>query len=674
VVFLAALFLAVSLTVQAQNAISTGSISGQVTDSSGAAVEGATVTASSDATGVKLTAKTNGTGFYSFPSLIVGPYDITVSQTGFKTAIAHGVVVQVGQNVAANVSMQIGEIADSVTVTAEVPLLRTTESTVSTVVNENLITNLPLSGRRYTDFVLLTPNTNADGDFGLVSMAGQQGGADSGYANGNGSNSFTVDGASATSNYTGEARGRTRVPYVFGEQSIQEFEVTDNPYNAAYGGAGSGFVNTVTKSGTDSYHGDAFYYNRNSGVGNANDAIDKANGVPRPLDVLQQFDADLGGPIVHKTAWFYFDYEQQRRKQPISVINSGFSALSDPNSFAQNFGIPNGTPLPAPNAPYPVPGSFSTPPAPGDPNYAAYLQQVSNALGAINGNLVQRARRADNLSFFPKLDWQATAADHLTFVYNYSRFNSPGGEITFNPVATFGAEALSNNFVRDHHASVHWTHTFSASFFNDLSVSFLRDQQIATPSGLTSATLGQSEFFSPSFFELGNPTFSQGNTKEFQWQINDHVTVIRGRHTISFGFDFDRTHVTDVFPGNFDGTYAFSNPEGFALGRYNFFTQAAGNPAFPFTFPYYGFYVQDKFQVRKNLTLDIGLREDFQVFPQPRANTLTGDPLVTALTGQFPNQYNRLGPRVGFAYQPISKTVVRVRIWYVSGNFGRHQL
>lgn len=663
---LAAVLLLVSLAARGQNAISTGSISGQVTDASGAVVEGATVAAASEATGVKLTAKTNGTGFYSFPSLSVGLYNISVSQSGFKTANAHGVVVQVGQNAAANVAMQVGEMAQSVTVTAEVPLLRTTESTVSTVVNENLIANLPLSGRRYTDFVLLTPNTNADGDFGLVSMAGQQGGADSGYANGNGSNSFTVDGASATSNYTGEARGRTRVPYVFGEQSIQEFEVTDNPYNAAYGGAGAGFVNTVTKSGTDSYHGDAFYYNRNSGVGNANDAIDKANGVPRPLDVLQQFGADLGGPIVHKTAWFYFDYEQQRRKEPISVINSAYSGLSDTNSFEQNFGIPNGTALPAPNSAYPVPGGFSTPPPPGDPNFSAYLQQVSNALGAINRNLVQRARRADNLSFFPKLDWQATSADHLTMVYNYSRFNSPGGEITFNPVATFGAEALSNNFVRDHHASVHWTHTFGPAFFNDLSVSFLRDQQIATPSGLTSPTLGQIEFFSPNFFELGNPTFSQGNNKEFQWQINDHVTFIRGRHTISFGFDFDRTHVTDVFPGNFDGTYAFSNPQGFALGRYNFFTQAAGNPAFPFTFPYYGFYVQDKFQVRKNLTLDIGLREDFQVFPQPRANTVSGDPLVATLTGQFPNHYNRLGPRLGFAYQPLSKTVVR-------GGFGIFQ-
>jgi len=202
-------------------------------------------------------------------------------------------------------------------------------------------------------------------------------------------------------------------------------------------------------------HGDAFYYNRNSGVGNADDAIDKANRVPRPLDVLQQFGADLGGPVIRNKAFFYFDYEQQRRKQPISVINSSYSALSDPSNLFSNFGIPNGTTLPAPNSSYPVPGSFSTAPAPGDPNFPAYEQQVSNALGAVDRNLVQRARRADNISFFPKLDWQATSADHMTLVHNYSRFNSPGGEITFNPVATFGAEALPNNFVRDHHASVH---------------------------------------------------------------------------------------------------------------------------------------------------------------------------------------------------------------------------
>ena len=236
---------------RAQNAISTGSISGQVTDVSSAAVVGAMVSAESVAAGVKLNTKTYGSGFYSFQSLKVGAYNISVSMTGFKTTIVNDVLVQVGQNTASNVVLQVGALTQTVEISTEVPLLRTTESTVSTVVNQNLIENLPLSGRRYTDFVLLTPNVNADGDFGLVSMAGQQGGSDSGYANGNGSNSFTVDGANATSNYFGEARGQTRVPYVFGEQSVQEFRVTDNPYNAAYGGAGAGFVNTVTKSGTD---------------------------------------------------------------------------------------------------------------------------------------------------------------------------------------------------------------------------------------------------------------------------------------------------------------------------------------------------------------------------------------------------------------------------------------
>jgi len=121
---LCAAFALVCVGVRAQNAISTGSISGQVTDTSGGAVVGATVTAVNEAAGVKLTTKTNGTGFYSFPSLGVGAYDISVSQTGFKTAIANGVLVQVGQNAAANVALQVGQIAESVTVTAEVPLLR----------------------------------------------------------------------------------------------------------------------------------------------------------------------------------------------------------------------------------------------------------------------------------------------------------------------------------------------------------------------------------------------------------------------------------------------------------------------------------------------------------------------------------------------------------------------
>jgi len=211
--------LAFSPIVAAQNAISTGSISGQVTDPSDKVIPGVTVTLENVSEGVKFTAKTNNSGFYSFSSLPVGAYDITISQDSFKTTVIRNVQVQVGQNTASNAKLELGNLTESVTVTAEQPLMHTTESTNSTVLTETLIDNLPLSGRRYTDFVLLAPNVTADGDFGLVAMAGQQGGADSGYANGNGSNSFTVDGASATSNYTGEARGAARACRTFSANS-----------------------------------------------------------------------------------------------------------------------------------------------------------------------------------------------------------------------------------------------------------------------------------------------------------------------------------------------------------------------------------------------------------------------------------------------------------------------
>lgn len=643
----------VSSSVWAQNPISTGAIAGRVTDPSGAVIPNADIRATNDATGVQQTTQSNAAGLYSFPVMLVGTYTLSVSRVGFKTTRVQGVVVQIGQTTTENIELVVGSLEQQLTVQASSPLFLPTESSVSTVINQTFIEGLPLSGRRYTDFVLLTPNANADGEFGLVSIAGQQGGQDSGYANGNGSNSFTVDGANDTSNYFGDARGRTRVPYIFGEQSIQEFQVADNPYSAVYGGAGSGFINTVTKSGTDTFHGDAFYYNRNSGTG-ANDAVDKANGRSTPLNVLQQFGGDLGGPILHHRVWFYFDYEQQRQKEPISVINSSYQGVDE--TFFAN--VSAGTPLPPSNGPFPVPGSFDTAPLPSDPNYPIYLQQVSNAVNAIRSNLGQRKRRRDDLSFFPKVDWQAGGNDHLTFLYNYNRFNSPGGTFTFNPVSSFGIEALPNNFVRDHHSSIHWTHIFKSNLLNDFHVSFLRDEQIGTPSSLINPKLPNVFLFALGFFALGNPTFANADTKEFQWGFGEQLNYIRGRHNLKFGLDINRTHVTDFFPGNFLGTYGFfgggATPlTNFALGRYGFYNQGGGNPVFPFTFPYYAFYVQDKFQALPNLTLDLGIREDFQVYAQPRQNP------AFPLTGQFPNQYRRVSPRFGFAYQPFSKTVVR---------------
>ena len=149
-----------------------------------------------------------------------------------------------------------------------------------------------------------------------------------------------------------------------------------------YGG-GAGFVNAVTRSGTNAFHGNAFYYNRPSATG-ANDAIDIANGFPKPYDQLQQFGGAVGGPIVKNRLWFFADYEQQLRNDPIQVINPALQTNSSNLSqfLTANFGLPAGTVLPPPNGPLPVPGANVAP----DPTNPVYLQQVSNVINALNSN------------------------------------------------------------------------------------------------------------------------------------------------------------------------------------------------------------------------------------------------------------------------------------------------
>ena len=247
---------------------------------------GASVLLRSLATGVEQSATTSHAGVYQFAAVMPGAYSVTARLKGFRN-VEILTEVQIGRSALQDIKLQVGASADTVKVIGTTSLLRPGESSESTVIDRSLIQDLPMNGRKYTNLAVLTPNTSYDGDTGLVSIAGQQGGEDSGYANGNGFNSFTVDGNNSTSNYFDDIVGRYRIPYLYGENSIQEFQVSVAPYSSVYGG-GAGFVNAVTRSGTNNFHGNAFYYNRPSATG-ANDAIDKANGFPKPYDELQQF-------------------------------------------------------------------------------------------------------------------------------------------------------------------------------------------------------------------------------------------------------------------------------------------------------------------------------------------------------------------------------------------------
>jgi hypothetical protein len=665
-VWSALLVLASCVLLTAQNVVLTGSLGGLVTDASGAIVPGASVVVRNLATGVQQTTATNHAGLYRFPVVTPGSYSMVASLQGFRD-VQVLVQVRVGNTTSQDIKLQVGASDDTAKVMGTTPLLRPEDSSASTVIDRSLIEDLPLNGRKYSNFMVLTPNTSYDGDTGLVSIAGQQGGEDSGYANGNGSTSFTVDGSNATNNYFSDIVGRNRIPYLFGEDSIQEFQVAVSPYTAIYGG-GAGFVNAITRSGGNAFHGAVFYYNRNSVFG-ANDALDKAAGNPKPEDDLQQFGAGLGGPILRNRLWFFADYEQQLHNNPISVINS---ALATNPSSLDAFVLANFFPssvttapaLPPPNGPLPVPGTDTAP----DPNNATYLQQVSNAINALNSNLGLKARKGNDWVITPRLDYQATNRDSLSLSFNVNRFNSPGGVILDPTVANYGTQTLANAYVHTFQATLGWTHTFSPTLLNEFHAGTSQDNEIATPSGLAPNT-PTVVLDNPAAFTMGNAAFSIGRVFERQYSLSDRIDYVIGKHTLQFGFDMDRTRDADTDDGGADpneaidfgsplGLYEFPNLEAFALGEYSNFSQAAGNPTLSFAVPYYGFYVQDTFRALPKLTLEMGLREDFQVYPQPAEN-----PLFPA-TGQYPNQFRRLAPRFGFAWQPESKTVVR-------GGFGQ---
>jgi outer membrane receptor protein involved in Fe transport len=203
---------------------------------------------------------------------------------------------------------------------------------------------------------------------------------------------------------------------------------------------------------------------------------------------------------------------------------------------------------------------------------------------------------------------------------------------------------------------------------SEFHASFSRDDQYSTPTGLVDPALPSIILSAPTNFELGNAGFAGGRTNEAQWELAERIDYIRGKHSFKFGVEGNRTHITDLSFGGFDpdaqkqngslgGAYAFSTLQNFALGIYDTYAQSSGNPKFSFAVPYLGFYAQDSYQIRPRLTLDLGLRQDFQIYPQPKENP------AFPLTGQFPNQYQRWAPKLGFAWQPAKQDGNRRRLW-----------
>jgi hypothetical protein len=271
------------------------SITGTITDSKGLAMSGVSVLVHNADTGVDLKpVLTNDSGVYLAPLLQPGNYEVTASQSGFATVDRKGVTLQVGQTVRVDFEMPVAAQQALVTVTTEVPLLETEKTDQAQNVSETLVSNLPVSSRRWEQFVLLTPGVNPDGVAGGMSFHGIN----------NLYNNNSVDGANNNYNYDGGSRGQpANDGYTYSGDSIREFQVASSGFGAEVGQVAGGTVNAVTKSGTDAYHGDLFYNGRTQGL-NAADPVSKTQATPAvPVHQQDQWGGSLGGRIIKDSSF-----------------------------------------------------------------------------------------------------------------------------------------------------------------------------------------------------------------------------------------------------------------------------------------------------------------------------------------------------------------------------------
>ncbi len=617
----------------------TGAITGKVSDPQGAVVPNATLTVTNIATNSILTATTSNDGGFRVTNLQPGIYSVESSVQGFAQFKQEKVVVEVGKITPLEIQLSIGETSATVEVTAEAPVINTNQQDFSNNINQTSISELPINGRRASSFVLLTPGVVPDGAFGLISFRGISGLL----------NNSTVDGGDNNQAFFSEERGRTRISSSISQDAVREFQVNTSNYSAEFGRAAGGVVNTVTKSGTNEFHGSAFYYLRNNKFGARNAFAFQTISTPtgnqtvglKPEDIRHQFGGSLGGPIAKDKLFFFFSYDQQRRS---------FPGVSAPSSLT----FYNLT-------------AAQTATLTGRGVTSAQISSGISFLQSLNGEV---NRRGDQLLLLPKIDWIINDKHSFSAVYNRLRAESPAG-VQSQAVVSRGIASFGDDKVTLDTFNARLNSAFSPTVLNEARFQYSRDleQQFGQPPAPGEPTTANG--FSPSVaigtggFTFGKPNFLDRTAypDERRVQFANSTTVIRGRHTLKFGGDFN--HVSDLLDNLFQnaGAYSYSNIVEFlsdfanpALKRYSSFNQGFGPTAFKFATNDYNFFFQDDLRLTPRLTLNFGLRYELQSLPDPQIpNSLE------SRTSQFPSDKNNFGPRIGFAIDATGdgKTSVR---------------
>ena len=299
----------------AAQSVAFAQIQGVVTDQTGAVVPGAEVVVRNTETGAERLLISDDSGRYRALSLRPGSYAVIVTVPGFATIERTGIDAEVGSTATVDIELQVAAAGETITVVDSAPIVETEKTGYTARISEESVVNLPINGRRWDNFALLTPSVQPDGDFGLVSYRGV-----SGLYNNN-----MIDGADNNQGFFSEARGRTRVAYTVSQASIKEFEVGVSSYSAEFGRSVGGTINAVTKSGTNNFHGEAFYFIRDDAM-NAADPFNNAQGFPKLPERRQQFGFSLGGPLKEDKVYYFLNYDHQIRNFPgIADDEDGFT-------------------------------------------------------------------------------------------------------------------------------------------------------------------------------------------------------------------------------------------------------------------------------------------------------------------------------------------------------------
>ena len=613
-VFVLLLVLVTSATAHAamQSQATTGTIEGTVTDQTGAVLPGVAVSLKSVETGIVRMVLSDDRGIFRAPLLPVGHYDVSVEFTGFTKFEQTAIALTVGQTLQLNIRLSVAGTTQAVSVTEEVPVVEATRTQVSSTIDDRAVANLPVNGRNFIDFVLLTPGVTRDVRAGDISFAGQRGTM----------NSLVIDGADNNNTFFGQATGRTgsgRAPFQFSQDAVKEFQVNSNGYSAEFGRAGGAVINVVTKSGTNDLHGTGFWFYRDKSL-NANDVINKVAVPPRGRSPyhFNQFGASAGGPIVKDKAFFFVNYDGQRNTvQNIVFLN-----------------------LPATT--------------PSDAATQSAIQRLSPLANSWN-----RTQNQD--TFLGKGDWQFSTNHHVSLRYNHQNYTGGGGEAG-GPQNAF--EHTGDSLVKTDTLNGSVSSILTNRLFNEFRAQYARDKEPgAANSANPEATILEG---GQTVMTIGRNFFSPRETTIKRGQFADNLSLIAGRHNFKFGGDLNADRILNFFPGNFSGSYRFNTLAGFTSGRPTAagerYVQAfagegtTGATTRPNMTEFAGFF-QDDWRVSNRLTLNLGVRYDMQRVAQP--TTKNPSPQLAAAgidTSKIPIDKNNFAPRVGLAWRPVSNS------------------